>query len=101
MEKINCEYCNKLITKIQLKRHKNSKLCRNKQLNKDIILPLKEYKCKYCNKSFNRLDDKNEHENNVSCNSKELLLIIKEKEKGRLHNIGSHEFQSVPFPQRF
>ena len=81
MEKINCEYCNKLITKIQLKRHQNSKLCRNKQLNKDIILPLKEYKCKYCNKSFNRLDDKNEHENNVSCNSKELLLIIKEKEK--------------------
>ena len=84
-EKINCEYCNKLICKSKLKRHQNSKQCRNKQLNKDIILPLKEYKCKYCNKSFNRLDDKNEHENNMSCNTKDiyniLLCKLTEKEK--------------------
>ena len=81
MEKINCEYCNKLITKTQLKRHQNSKECKNKQRNKDIIIPISEYKCKYCNKPFNRLDKKNEHENNMSCNSKDLLLIINETKK--------------------
>ena len=80
-EKIKCEYCNKLICKSKLNRHQNTKECRNKQLNKDIILPVTEYKCKYCNKSFNRLDQKNEHENNVSCNSKDLLLVIRETKK--------------------
>ena len=70
MEKIKCEYCNKLITKTQLKRHQHTKECRNKQLNKDIILPINEYKCRYCNRSFNRLDNKIDHENNKSCNAK-------------------------------
>ena len=70
MEKIHCEYCDKLISKNQIKRHQNTKQCRNKQLNKDIILPIKEYSCKYCNKLFNRSDDKNEHE--LLCTSKDM-----------------------------
>jgi predicted RNase H-like nuclease (RuvC/YqgF family) len=81
MEKINCEYCNKLISKNQIIRHQNTKQCRNKQQNKDIILPLKEYRCKYCNKSFNRLDKKNEHENNKSCNTTDIIIKLEQKEK--------------------
>ena len=69
-DKINCDYCNKLICKSKLNRHQNTKQCRNKQLNKDIILNVKEYKCKYCNKIFNRLDDKNGHE--LCCSSKDM-----------------------------
>lgn len=80
-KKIICEYCNKEIYFKHKTRHYNSKACRNKQQNKDIILPLHEYICKYCDKNFNRLDQKNEHENNVSCNSKDLLSIIKETKK--------------------
>ena len=82
-EKIKCEYCNKLICKSKLKRHQNTKECRNKQQNKDIILELKEYKCKYCKKIFNRIDYKNEHE--LSCNAKEIYFeltnIINETKK--------------------
>ena len=86
MGTIMCEYCNKLITKINLNRHQNSKACRNKQQNKDIQLELKEHKCKYCGLLFNRIDNKNEHENNISCNSKDIYykfqreLEIKNKE---------------------
>ena len=69
-DKINCDYCNKLICKSKLNRHQNTKQCRNKQLNKDIILNVKEYICKYCGKLFNRLDDKNGHES--SCSSKDM-----------------------------
>ncbi len=79
MEKIKCEYCNKLITKTQLKRHQNSKECRNKQLNKDIMIPIKEYKCKYCNKKFNRVDKQNEHE--LICDAKELYYELQQIKK--------------------
>ncbi len=72
-EKIVCKYCSKSIIKINKNRHQNSKACRNKQQNKDINLELKEYKCKHCEKCFNRLDQKNEHENNVSCDTKDIL----------------------------
>jgi hypothetical protein len=72
--KIKCEYCNKYILKRNILRHQNSNNCRNKQQNKDIILPLKEYKCKYCDKIFNRIDYKNEHENNKSCNANDIIM---------------------------
>ncbi len=85
LNQIKCEYCKKNITKINLLRHQNSQKCRNKQQNRDIILPLKEYKCKYCNKIFNRLDYKNDHENNMKCNVKDIYNILscelKEKNK--------------------
>ena len=93
MEKIKCEYCNKLITKTQLKRHQNTKECRNKQLNKDIILPINEYKCRYCDKSFNRLDNKIDHENNKSCNANDIIMKfntykeLKEKENEMLKEL--------------
>ena len=67
---INCEYCNKNIIKRNTLRHQNSKECRNKQQNKDIILELKEYKCKYCELQFNRIDNKNDHE--LKCLSKDI-----------------------------
>ena len=73
--KINCEYCNKLICKSKLNRHQNSKECKNKQLNLDIIIQLKEYKCVYCNKKFNRKDKQNEHE--LICDAKELYYEFK------------------------
>jgi hypothetical protein len=64
-------------------RHYNSKACRNKQQNLDIILELKEYKCKYCEIIFNRVDKQNEHE--ITCSSKDiynkLTNIIGQKEK--------------------
>ena len=81
LEKIICLYCNKEICKSKIKRHQNSKTCRNKQQNKDMKIELKEYKCKYCNKCFNRLDQKKEHENNISCNSKDILSILNETKK--------------------
>ena len=81
MERIKCEYCNKMTTKLNLKRHQNTKECRNKQLNKDIKSVSKEYKCKYCDKSFNRLDKKNEHENNKSCNASDIIIKLELKEK--------------------
>ena len=81
LEKIKCEYCNKEICKSKINRHYNSKACRDKQQKLDIKLELKEYKCKYCDKIFNRIDQKNEHENNVSCDSKILLSKLKEKDK--------------------
>tara|TARA_Y100000389_G_scaffold204471_1_gene257224 strand:+ start:1390 stop:2253 length:864 start_codon:yes stop_codon:yes gene_type:complete len=88
LDQIKCEFCNKNVIKRTLSRHQNSKKCRNKQLNKDIILPLKEYKCKYCDKSFNRLDNKIEHENNKSCNTNDIIikLELKEKENEMLKN---------------
>jgi len=85
-KKIICEYCNKEIYKSNKTRHQNSNECRNKQQNKDIILPLNEYKCKYCDKSFNRLDNKIDHENNKSCNANDIIMKfntykeLKEKE---------------------
>ena len=90
-EKINCEYCNKEIIKINKNRHQNSKACRNKQQNKDIILELKEYKCKYCYKCFNRLDQKNEHE--LSCNAKEIYFELEQvkKENELLKNVHKNE----------
>ena len=76
MEKIKCEYCKKLVTKVKIKRHQSTKTCRNKQCNIDIILPLKEYKCKYCEKLFNRLDNKNEHENNKRCDASDIITKL-------------------------
>ena len=81
MEKVKCEYCNKLITKIQIKRHQNTKLCRNKQQNKDIKLPLNEYNCKFCEISFNRLDNKNEHELNCQFKNMYYKMLNKITEK--------------------
>ena len=78
-DKINCDYCNKLICKSKLNRHQNSKECKNKQLNKDIILPIKEYKCKYCNKKFNRVDKQNEHE--LICDAKEIYFELQQIKK--------------------
>ena len=75
LNKINCEYCNKIICKSKLNRHQNSKECKNKQLNKDVIIPIKEYKCKYCNKKINRLDKQKEHE--LICDAKELYYKFK------------------------
>ena len=83
METIKCEYCSKITTKLNLKRHQNTKLCRNKQLNLDVKLEVKEYNCEYCNKLFNRLDDKHDHE--LKCQFKDtyykLSNKILEKEK--------------------
>ena len=76
-KKINCEYCNKLIYITHKSRHYNSKECRNKQLNKDIIIPLNEYKCMYCKMLFNRLDNKNDHEK--ICTSKEIYYIYQKE----------------------
>ena len=94
MEKIQCEYCNKIICKNKLIRHHNSKECRRKQQNLNIILELKEYKCKHCDKNFNRLDKKIEHENNVSCDSKDLLSKLKEKDK-ELELIKSQNYKEI------
>ena len=80
-KKINCDYCNKLIYVTHKSRHQNSKECRNKQLNKDIIIPLYLYKCKYCDKSFNRLDNKIDHENNKSCNASDIIIKLEQKDK--------------------
>jgi hypothetical protein len=77
IKKIICEYCNKEINLTHKARHYNSNACRNKQQNKDIKLELKEHKCKYCDKIFNRVDTKNEHENNISCNSKDIYYKLK------------------------
>jgi hypothetical protein len=81
--KIICEYCNKEVCKSKINRHQNSKLCRNKQHNKNIKLELKEYKCMYCEKIFNRNDYKNEHES--MCTSKDIYYkltnIINETKK--------------------
>tara|TARA_Y100000389_G_scaffold189709_1_gene213745 strand:+ start:248 stop:1120 length:873 start_codon:yes stop_codon:yes gene_type:complete len=88
IKKINCEYCNKLIYITHKSRHYNSRECRNKQQNKDIILPLKEYKCKYCEIIFNRIDKQHEHE--LICTSKDIYykfqkeLELKEKENKML-----------------
>ena len=79
LEKIICEYCNKDICKSKINRHQNSKTCRNKQQNLDIVLELKEYKCKYCYKRFNRLDYKNEHE--LLCNAKEVYFELEQTKK--------------------
>ena len=76
MEKVKCEYCKKITTTLNLKRHQNTKLCRNKQLNVNIVLPVKEYKCKYCDKTFNRLDNRNEHEDNKSCNASDIITKL-------------------------
>jgi uncharacterized membrane-anchored protein YhcB (DUF1043 family) len=90
MEKIHCEYCNKITTKLNLKRHQNTKLCRNKQQNKDIILPLKKYECKFCETLFSRLDNKNDHE--LNCQFKDMYYKLsnkiteKEKENEMLKN---------------
>ena len=90
-KKINCEYCNKLIYINHKTRHQNSKECRNKQQNKDIILPLNKYRCMYCKMLFNRLDNKNDHEK--SCTSKEIYYIfqkeleLKEKENEMLKEL--------------
>ena len=87
-KKINCEYCNKLIYITHKSRHYNSRECRNIQQNKDIILPLKEYKCKYCEIIFNRIDKQHEHE--LICTSKDIYykfqkeLELKEKENKML-----------------
>ncbi len=80
-EKIQCEYCNKNVIKRNLSRHLNTKECRNKQQNKDIILEIKNYKCKYCDKLFNRLDNKIEHENNKSCNANDIIIKLELKNK--------------------
>jgi hypothetical protein len=79
LEKIICEYCNKEIIKINKNRHQNSKACKNKQQNKGVTLELKEYKCKYCKKSFTRLDKRNEHELNRSCNAVDIITILESK----------------------
>jgi hypothetical protein len=82
MEKIQCEYCNKLITKAQKTRHERSKLCENNKIKH-------EHKCKYCEKIFYRSDVKNEHENNMSCNTKDIYIkyqieLEKNKQKDEL-----------------
>ena len=74
--KIICEYCKKIISKTNKLRHEKSKSCAN-----SAIKTKSEYKCKYCEKTFNRLDKKNEHENNISCNAKELYHKIELKNK--------------------
>ena len=82
-KKITCEYCNKEIYITHKSRHYNSKACRNKQQNLNIILELKEYKCKYCEMLFNRIDKQNEHE--IICTSKDIYYkltnIINETKK--------------------
>ena len=70
--KIVCEFCNKLIYKSNLKRHQNSKECKEKQNNTSILL---EYKCKYCDKSFNQLNNKDKHE--LTCNAKDIYYKLK------------------------
>ena len=80
-KRIYCEYCNKEIYVNHKTRHQNSKLCRNKQQNLNIKSELKEYKCIHCNKSFNRSYDKNEHEYNIRCNAKDIMIKLKEKNK--------------------
>ncbi len=76
-ERIKCKYCNKNIIKRNITRHQNSKECRNKQQNIDIVLPLNEYKCMYCKMLFNRLDNKNDHEK--ICTSKEIYYIFQKE----------------------
>jgi hypothetical protein len=80
--KINCQYCNKLIYKTHKKRHQNSNQCKNHQSYLDIIKQeIIEFKCKHCDKSFNRKDDKNTHEYNVSCDAKIILFKMEKKDK--------------------
>lgn len=78
-DKIICEYCNKNVYKSNIKRHQNSKECKEKQNNTLISI---DYKCKYCNKSFNQLNNKDKHEINKSCSARDILhkLELKEKE---------------------
>lgn len=77
MVTLKCEYCEKLITKINLKRHQNTKSCKTKRQNSDIIIKSKKYKCKYCELSFNRLDNKNEHE--LNCSFKDVYYKLSNK----------------------
>lgn len=74
--KITCEYCNKDVYKSNLKRHHNSKECKEKQNN--IIISV-EYKCKYCKKTFNQNENKNKHE--TSCNSKDIYYELEQTKK--------------------
>ena len=93
MEKVRCEYCKILTTKIQLKRHQNSKLCRNKQQNINVLLPLQDYKCKHCDRRFNRLDNKIDHENNKSCDVSNVIIKYNEIIKQRELEIGHLKMQ--------
>jgi hypothetical protein len=77
-DKIICEYCNKNVCKAHKKRHQNSKECKEKQIN---IIETIEYKCKYCKKGFNLKENKNKHELNMSCNTKDILHILEIKDK--------------------
>ena len=79
--KVQCEYCNKNVIKRNLPRHLNTKECRNKQQNKNIKSQLNEYICKFCEISFNRLDNKNEHELNCQFKNMYYKMLNKITEK--------------------
>ncbi len=81
-DKIICEYCKKYVYKSNIKRHQNSKECKEKQNSTLISI---DYTCKYCNKSFNQLNNKDKHEMNKSCNAKDILQKLELKEKELEH----------------
>jgi len=80
-EKIICEYCNKEISKTNIKKHYLSKICKEKQKEFNIIDIKKEFNCKYCNTSFNRCDVKNKHEKNKSCDANDIIIMFEQEKK--------------------
>jgi hypothetical protein len=99
LEKMECEYCNKKICKSQMKRHNNTKGCREiqnmyikreeekiersgEELNKNgkenikwwVEVVSSTYKCKYCEMQFKRIDKRNEHAS--ICTSKDMYYKL-------------------------
>ena len=73
-EHIICDLCNKSVHKKSIKRHQQSKNCLN-NINKS-----KEISCKYCGKQFDRLDNKNKHEESCKYQSMYYKYQLESKE---------------------
>jgi len=80
-EKTICEYCDKEISKTNIKKHYLSKICKEKQKDLNIIDIKKEFNCKYCNTTFNRCDVKDKHEKNKSCNANDIIVMLEQEKK--------------------
>lgn len=83
-DKIKCEYCDKDISKPNIKKHYLSNNCRNiqKKLNVNQINIIDNtYNCKYCNKAFNKIELKNRHEKNISCNTSDIIIKLEQEKK--------------------
>lgn len=79
---IVCVYCQKTIKLSNKQRHEKSKACIQIRAKSDIVI----YMCNYCNMSFDDINKKNKHENNLQCESKllfehfQISLSLKDEE---------------------